>query len=564
MNFSEWLIFILFIQLIHFAGTWRLYTLAGKKFWESAIPVYNAFILMDIIKRPKWWVILLFIPIVNLMMFGVIWKEIIRSFGKKSTRETLIVLFTFGFYIMYLNYSNDTKYSKDRSLEYSSSFSEWLDSMIFAIIAATIVHTYFIQPFIIPTGSLEKSLLIGDFLFVSKFHYGARVPTTPFAIPMVHDTLPLIKTRSYLKNPQLPFLRFPGLQKIKRNDIIVFNWPADTVRQFFVKEKGVRKPIDKKSNYVKRCVGVSGDTLEIKNGIIYINNSKNKLPEWAKIQHTYTFYNKDGISSRTLLKNNIKDFEREYLIKNITQSSFNSLIPYIINRKGNIDNFSVTTYAKGLPLKLVRNLGLDIAELKTKTKIVNSTHNNIIKYQNSEKYDSIVRNISKSKTANESFFPNRITFDWNEDNFGPIIIPRKGAEILLENKSYPLYKKIIEEYEGNQVIRKNDKFIINNEDKTSYIFKKNYYWMMGDNRHRSEDSRFWGFVPDDHIMGKPVFIWMSINNFNDGFRNWEIRWERVFSIVNGKGERVSYLPHFLVFISIWQIVVLIIRKIKKT
>ena len=564
MNFSEWLIFILFIQLIHFAGTWRLYTLAGKKFWESAIPVYNAFILMDIIKRPKWWVILLFIPIVNLMMFGVIWKEIIRSFGKKSTRETLIVLFTFGFYIMYLNYSNDTKYSKDRSLEYSSSFSEWLDSMIFAIIAATIVHTYFIQPFIIPTGSLEKSLLIGDFLFVSKFHYGARVPTTPFAIPMVHDTLPLIKTRSYLKNPQLPFLRFPGLQKIKRNDIVVFNWPADTVRQFFVKEKGVRKPIDKKSNYVKRCVGVSGDTLEIKNGIIYINNSKNKLPEWAKIQHTYTFYNKDGISSRTLLKNNIKDFEREYLIKNITQSSFNSLIPYIINRKGNIDNFSVTTYAKGLPLKLVRNLGLDIAELKTKTKIVNSTHNNIIKFQNSEKYDSIVRNISKSKTPNESFFPNRITFDWNEDNFGPIIIPRKGAEILLENKSYPLYKKIIEEYEGNQVIRKNDKFIINNEDKTSYIFKKNYYWMMGDNRHRSEDSRFWGFVPDDHIMGKPVFIWMSINNFNDGFRNWEIRWERVFSIVNGKGERVSYLPHFLVFISIWQIVVLIIRKIKKT
>ena len=519
---------------------------------------------MDIIKRPKWWVILLFIPIVNLMMFGVLWKEIIRSFGKKSTRETLIVLFTFGFYIMYLNYSNDTKYSKDRSLEYSSSFSEWLDSMIFAIIAATIVHTYFIQPFIIPTGSLEKSLLIGDFLFVSKFHYGARVPTTPFAIPMVHDTLPLIKTRSYLKNPQLPFLRFPGLQKIKRNDIVVFNWPADTVRQFFVKEKGVRKPIDKKSNYVKRCVGVSGDTLEIKNGIIYINNSKNKLPEWAKIQHTYTFYNKDGISSRTLLKNNIKDFEREYLIKNITQSSFNSLIPYIINRKGNIENFSVTTNAKGLPLKLVRNLGLDIAELKTKTKIVNSTHNNIIKFQNSEKYDSIVRNISKSKTPNESFFPNRITFDWNEDNFGPIIIPRKGAEILLENKSYPLYKKIIEEYEGNQVIRKNDKFIINNEDKTSYIFKKNYYWMMGDNRHRSEDSRFWGFVPDDHIMGKPVFIWMSINNFNDGFRNWEIRWERVFSIVNGKGERVSYLPHFLVFISIWQIVVLIIRKIKKT
>ena len=282
MDFTEWLIFILSLQLIHFAGTWRLYSKAGKKSWESAVPIYNAFVLMDIIKRPKWWVFLLFIPVVNIMMLGVIWIETIRSYGKNSTLQSILVIITLGFYIMFINYSKNVNYINKRNLDHHSAFGEWMSSMIFAIMAATLVHTYFIQPFIIPTGSLEKSLLIGDFLFVSKFHYGARIPTTPFATPMVHDTIPILKTRSYLNKPQLPFLRLPGFQKIKRNDIVVFNWPADTVRQFFVREKGVRKPIDKKSNYVKRCVGISGDTLEIKNGVIYINNLQNILPEWAK------------------------------------------------------------------------------------------------------------------------------------------------------------------------------------------------------------------------------------------------------------------------------------------
>ena len=563
MNFSEWLIFILCVQVIHFAGTWRLYSIAGKKSWKSAIPIYNAYVLMDIIKKPKWWVILLFVPVINLLMFGIIWIETIRSFGKKTTKDTLLVLFTLGFFILYLNYSKKIKYVNDRSLDKNSALGEWLSSMTFAIIAATIVHTYFIQPFIIPTGSLEKSLLIGDFLLVSKINYGARIPTTPIAMPMVHDTLPLLKIRSYLKKPQLPFLRFPGFQKIKRNDIVVFNWPADTVRQFFVREKGVRKPIDKKSNYVKRCIGISGDTLEIRDGVVYINNSKNILPEWAKIQHTYSVYNNNGVSSRKLLKHGINDFEREFLIKNITQSSFDAILPFIVGRKGDVEKFSVITLAKGLPLKLVRNLGLKVTELMTKKKVINSTEDNVLAFQKNENYDSIIRNISKIKTPNESFFPNRITFDWNEDNFGPILIPKKGAEIILKNRDYPLFKKIIEEYEGNHVIRKNNKFIINNEVRTSYTFKQNYYWMMGDNRHRSEDSRFWGFVPNDHVMGKPVFIWMSIDNFNDGFKNWKIRWNRVFSVVNGKGERKSYLIHFLVFIGIWQVVVFIIRKKKK-
>ena len=192
---------------------------------------------------------------------------------------------------------------------------------MFAIIAATLVHNYFIQPYIIPTGSLEKTLLIGDFLFVSKFHYGARTPTSAVSFPMVHDTLPIIKTRSYLKKPQLPYFRLPGFQEVKRNDIVVFSWPADTVRKFFVKEKGVKKPIDKKSNYVKRCVGVPGDTLEIINGFVYINGLKNKLPERARTQYSHFGYNKKGISSKKLLDKALKiliaNIELKTLLKKV-------------------------------------------------------------------------------------------------------------------------------------------------------------------------------------------------------------------------------------------------------
>ncbi|MAH82528.1 MAG: signal peptidase I [Flavobacteriaceae bacterium] len=560
MDFFYWFIIITCVQIIYFLGTWKLYLLAGRKSWKSAIPVYSIFVLMNIIKRPRWWVFLLFIPVVNLLMIIILWIETIRSFGKNSIKDSLLVIFSFGFYIFYLNYNKKTQYDNNRNLDYSA-FGEWMSSMMFAIIAATLVHTYFMQPFIIPTGSLEKSLLIGDFLFVSKFHYGARVPTTPIALPMVHDTIPLIKTRSYLKKPQLPFMRLPGFQKIKRNEIVVFNWPADTVRQFFVKEKGVRKPIDKKSNYVKRCVGIPGDTLEIRDGIVFINNKKNKLPEWAKIQHTYTVYNNEGVSSKKLLKYGINDFERIYPIKNITQNSFNAIVPFIISRRGNtVEDFSVITPAKGLPLKIVKKYGLEVSELLSKKKIINTTLEKVLRLKKNEKFDSIVRNISKIKTPNESFFPNRITFDWNEDNFGPILIPKKGAQIKLNKSTYPLYKKIIEEYEGNKVIKSNGEFSVNNKLIKIYTFKQDYYWMMGDNRHRSEDSRFWGFVPENHVMGKPVFIWMSIDGFNDGFRNWKIRWDRLFSIVDGKGKRVSYFPHFLVIIVTWQIFIFLRKK----
>jgi signal peptidase I len=553
MTTTEWILFFFALQGVHFLGTWKLYKAAGFQAWHAAVPIYNAFILMKIIKRPAWWVILLFIPTINLILFGVIWVETLRSFGKNSTKETALVLLTFGLYIYTVNYNANPKHQPDRSLRPKTGFGETVSSILFAVVAATLVHNYFIQPYIIPTGSLEKSLLIGDFLFVSKFHYGARAPMTAVSVPMVHDTVPGLKIRSYLKKPQFPYLRLPGLQKINRNEIVVFSWPADTVRQFFVREKRVDKPIDKKSNYVKRCVGIPGDTLEIIDGFVHTNGSKNQLPDRARVQYTHFAYSQKGVSSRKLLAEGFSDFNRTYKIDNITESSYQQIIPYIIGRMGNtIEDFRVITTAKGLPTDVIRKTGLRVSEILELKKEMTLTLDEATAMRKVPEIDSVVRRFSKKNVPNEAFFPNKIPFDWNEDNFGPLVIPKKGMTVNLNKENLPLYKKIIAEYEANDLETSPSEIRINGNPTDQYTFKKNYYWMMGDNRHKSEDSRFWGFVPDDHIVGKPIFIWFSIKGINDGIKNWSIRWDRVFTTVGGSGERTSYFPYFVGFLVVRQ------------
>ena len=422
---------------------------------------------------------------------------------------------------------------------------EWVSSIIFAIILATIVHTYFIQPYIIPTGSLEKTLLVGDFLFVSKFHYGARVPQTAISFPMVHDTIVGTGIRSYLNKPQIPYFRLPGFEKIKRNEIVTFSWPADTVRKFFVKEKGVKKPIDKKSNYVKRCVAIPSDTLEIINGIIHINGKKSKMPYRAKPIYSFSAFNSSGVSTSKLAQLGI-DIQRKFKVSEITQNKYKLIQPYI---KGIIDNspnnFVVITSSKGIPYD-VRSKGRILLTEITDYKIdLLLTEEEAEIVTNSKLIDSLKRNFKTYKSYNTSFFPNDIKYNWNEDNFGPIIMPKKGSKITLNETNLPLYKKIIREYEKNKLDMLNGEIIINNKNTQEYTFKQGYYWMMGDNRYRSEDSRVWGFVPEDHIVGKPVFIWMSIEGINDGFKNWRIRWDRVFTTVNLDGEPKSYRWYFL-------------------
>ena len=560
MNSTEWIIIFLVFQIIYFLSTWKLFIKAGEKPIYSLIPFYNLIIMMKIIKRPKWWFILLFIPVINLLMAGVIIIETLRSFGKNSNLDTLIGLVSLGTYITYINYFGSIDYVRDRDVKNKTWIGEFIHSLIFAVVAATIVHNYFIQPYIIPTGSLEKTLLIGDFLFVSKFHYGARVPTTPIAFPMVHDTIPIIKKRSYLKFPQLPYLRLPGFQKIKRNEIVVFSWPADTVRRFFVREKGVKKPIDKKSNYVKRCVGLPGDTLEIINGYVHIDNKKNILPDRAKIQFTYKLYNSNGISSIKLIQNNIENFSRKFKINNISQSIYNSIKNEIIGVISNdSNNFIVLTNSTGFPKDLIRKFGINAVELLETSKELTLS---VSEYENLKKLN-LFDSISQQVYGNKSYlntFPNDISYKWNEDNFGPILIPKKGMKVKLTVKNIFLYKKIIKDYEKNILSQVDNAFYINGIKSDTYTFKKDYYWMMGDNRHKSEDSRFWGFVPDDHIVGKPVLIWFSIKGINDGIKNWKIRWSRLMTTVKGEGKPISFFPYFILSIILWQIIVFVNKK----
>ena len=565
MTIIQWFLFFLAVQLIHFAGTWKLYQKAGKQPWQALIPVYNAIVLMDIIRRPKWWVILLFIPIINLMMFPVIWVETLRSFGRNSAKDTALGLVSFGLYIYAANYDPTTVYEKDRSLVPKTWFGEWINAILFAIIAATLVHNYFIQPYIIPTGSLEKTLLIGDFLFVSKFHYGARTPTTAIAFPMVHDTLPIVKSKSYIDFPQLPYFRLPGFKDVQRNEIVVFSWPADTVRQFFVKEKGVRKPIDKKSNYVKRCVGIPGDTLEVVNGFVHINGKQSILPERAKTQYVHYAYNAKGVSSRKLNEEGIKDFTRKYRIENITQQSYDEILPYIHGRISNdINNFIIITPPAGLPPKLIGQLRLRVKEILEPSKELVLTIAEAALLNEKQLFDSLVRKVSRVKTPNTSIFPNSLPYDWNEDNFGPIVLPKAGATVNLNEGNLPLYKKIIREYENNSLDLQDGRILINGKEVSSYTFDQDYYWMMGDNRHRSEDSRYWGFVPENHIVGKPVLVWFSIEGINDGIRNWRIRWDRVMTTVKGEGKPISFFPYFIGAVVLWQLFAFIRRRKQTT
>ena len=549
MEISGWLVFILLVQIIHGIGTWKLYVKAGKKAWKAFVPVYNGIVLMQIINRPKWWIFLLFIPVINLFMFPIIWIETLRTFGKKSTLDMVLGVVTLGFYIAYVNYTQETTYHANRDLKAPNKTMDTLGSLSFAVVVATLVHTYFIQPYTIPTSSLEKSLLVGDFLFVSKFHYGARTPMTPIAAPMVHDTLPIIKTKSYLAKPSLPYFRFPALQKIERNDIVVFNWPADTLFHMYkAADKRYDKPIDKKTNYVKRCTAIPGDKIEIRDGIIFINGKESILPERAKPQYFYL------IKTNNINVDEIKNFYQiteGYPLFEIKNEIWDKpeLKNELINRYAfeEISRDTLTTAVTGqIDQDIYNKLGLMISPSYF---YGNLTAEKYEQLKSDSRISSVKRQISK--TAEDGIFTDiqdgkpSLKNNWNRDNMGPIYIPEAGKTVTLNKENLPLYKKIIGEYEGNDLKVNGDEIRINGQVATSYTFKQDYYWMMGDNRHNSLDSRYWGFVPADHIVGKPIFIWMSIDGINDGIRNWSIRWDRLFTTVSGDGQPKSYFQYFL-------------------
>jgi signal peptidase I len=375
-----------------------------------------------------------------------------------------------------------------------SFIREWVDAAVFAIVAASIIRIFLVEAYTIPTGSMEGSLLVNDYLFVSKVSYGARTPMTPLAVPLVHNTLPFFNCKSYTELVQWGYHRLPGFGHIERNDVVVFNFPAgDTVAlevqqdqdyysllrnynndRAFVKNNFtvLSRPVDKKENYIKRCVGIPGDTIEVRGGYLYVGNKLSKQYPHAKM--TYTIATNGQVS--------LDEFVEEQ-----------DMNPEELNYDPNSKMY-------------IANLSNDqVAAIKKMNGVI-----------------AIAPFVLDKNDTRDNAFPNdTANFKWNRDFYGPFIVPKAGQQVTLSLQNIALYQRIIANYEHNSLDIKDGKIFINGKETTTYTFQMNYYWMMGDNRHNSADSRYFGFVPDDHIVGKAWFVWLS-------FGNKGIRWNRLF------------------------------------
>ena len=454
----------------------------------------------------------------------------------------------------YWHYINWTFWKKriPRETKKRSPLGEWINAIVFAVIGATLIHTYIIQPFTIPTSSMEKSMLIGDYLLVSKLSYGPNVPNTPLSIPFMHNALLGTKnTRSYSKWIQLGYNRLPGFNEVKNNDIVVFNYPVDNMQEDM--------PFDKKTNYVKRCVAIGGDSLQIIDQKIFVNRKEQMLPDRSHGQFSYIVTTSgNGFRQKFLLENEITEVyplhEYKFELTDENVELFKEQ-PYIrsVSLIDSIDSAIKTYNIITQGVKLNANVLATYSGTKTEYKLylMMLTDENVNKLSSLSNVLSVNKPILQKNQKGSVMFPKGNNFNWTTDNYGPIYVPKKGATIELTSKNLELYKEIIENYEGNTLETKEDNVYINNQLCSDYTFKMNYYWMMGDNRHNSLDSRFWGFVPENHVVGKPVFNWMSIDPNRSGLN--KIRWKRLFTVIHGEGKAPSYLIHFLIFIVLWNL-----------
>ncbi|MCF2488836.1 signal peptidase I [Dyadobacter sp. CY347] len=360
-----------------------------------------------------------------------------------------------------------------------SPVREWFDSILFAVVAATLIRWLFFEAFTIPTPSMENSLLVGDFLFVSKLHYGTRTPKTPLQVPLTHQTIWGTSIPSYSDAIQLPQYRLPGFSEVKRGDVVVFNYPPE-----------LQHPVDLKTNYIKRCMGLPGDKLEVRNLQVYANGTAVENP--VRMENEYFVATTTSVNEEKVFKENGVS---EY---NAYTESFNDTIPS--NDQMGYLVFTTVEIA---------------AKLKT--------------------YDFVkgITLVKSSKDISEPMlYPNSSLFKWNRDNYGPITVPKEGVTVQLTPENIATYGPVIKNYEGLELVEVDEKSVkVAGKAITSYTFKQDYYFMMGDNRHNSADSRYWGFVPMDHIVGKAVFVWMSIDPSPTSFFN-KIRWNRLFRVIN--------------------------------
>jgi len=529
MELIPWILLGLLL-LIQIGTLPLLFRRAGMHAGLGAIPFVNLVLVLRLIRRPWYWAFALLVPGINLLMMTILHVELGICFGKRSTADQwrMGALPWWGLIDLVRSEAPYTG-PRDWTKAKKSGIREWSESILWAVIVASVVRTLLFEAFTIPTGSMEGSMLVGDYLYVSKTAYGAKLPQTPLTIPFMHNVVPGTMVPSYVEAFSLPFSRLPGTRGVQRYDAVVFNFPhGDTIvvdpdlaghdyyailrregiaaagndvtaysadperfnamaRSALNERFGLRqRPIDKEENYVKRCVGLPGETLEVRDRQVFIDGKPLEAPAELQFEYEVTFTNQ-------------------------------------LNAKRAVDALELTHVDLGPATlngdRVVAVLALTDAEVQA--------------LEGGSLVESIRRVDVSSRRGTLELFPNVASeeFDsWDPDHVGPILIPKRGLQVRLDGRNLALYRRAISVYEGHRLEQRTDGVYVDGVRSDTYTFEQDYYWMMGDNRHRSADSRMWGFVPETHIVGRASFIWFSrMNAAQHG--EAKVRWDRVFRFV---------------------------------
>jgi signal peptidase I len=516
------IIISLLLVVLPSPGLYKMFQKAGIPAWKAFVPFLNTWEMLNAAHLRRHWFFWQFIPVGGWFITLWIFIEFVKLFGKFKLYQHALTAFVPFLYFPYIGFNKRDRYLGLETVKKhrKSTAREWIDAAVFAIVAATLIRTFVFEAYTIPTGSMEKTLLVNDFLFVSKLSYGPRIPNTPLAVPFVHHTVPIFNTKSYTEAVKIPYTRWFA-SPVKRNDVVVFNFPAgDTLTKELdskdpyydilrreeqqnyqllrgqVKDEAQlrelsysrardnvwnsytikTRPVDKRENYIKRCVGIAGDILEIKDNVVIIDGKAQPLPPHSQVHYIVTL-------------------------------NAQSLDPDVMKEEYNLDEEKNDYMPTGKPNEYVMALTAVAKDKMLKTGFAKS----------------IQLDYSYNAGGGE-VYPYDTLHKWTRDNFGPVEIPQKGVPITLNMENISIYERAIRVYESNKLDVRNNKIYINDKEANQYTFKMNYFWMMGDNRQDSQDSRYWGFVPEDHVVGEAWLIWMS----------WDkgIRWNRMFKTIH--------------------------------
>ena len=527
------LLFLIVLYILLGLSMMKLFEKAGIPGWKALVPGVAAVEWCKLVGRKPAYALWFLFPIVNIFIYAGMVIDLIRSFGRHGFWDSVLAVVYAPISFFWVGRDSNAKYEGpilDKEREFhrlhheavekkdvlglkkldsqypqfkKSATREWTEAIVFAVFAAAFIRMFLIEAYVIPSSSMEGSLKVGDYLFVSKAHYGIRTPMTVIQFPLMHNVMPVTGNESYMEEPSLPYFRLPAIETVDRNEPVVFNWPAgDSVyivpgRSWDVGQwkrknlanteyKGMKvpfvtRPVDKKDHYIKRCLAIAGDSFQIRDGQVIVNGQVAQNPTHKQ----FTYQVKLGTTPLNVQKVadlgvNIYDLDQ-------------SRSPRGTAAKNGYFNLDDTQVAK------IKSWGFEVVRLKNDNRVSGD----------------LFPNDPKQYTT------------WTVDDFGPLWIPKKGATTELTLASLPFYRRVIQVYEHNKLEVRNGKIFINDQEATSYTFKQDYFWMQGDNRHNSEDSRFWGYVPEDHIVGKPLFIWFSIKEGSGNFFQ-RIQWGRIF------------------------------------